>query len=263
MECIICDSKMKFHFSKEFHEYNLEVVDYFICEKCGFVASKTHFEMSAAEWELLNNTWHEANNSRNDNPWNRSQRYFNQTVKLFLLRKNHFFVEGEWLDWGSGKGTISRLLMEQFDITLKNYDAFIPPLLNPADPNTLGKNHYALVINSAVFEHVRDRETLDRIEKNVSESGAFAIHTLVPDKVPKDPNWMYLLPVHCAFHTNSSMQILMDQWGYRCSVYNPNTKLWVLFKANSDSIRHKVDQLNSSLGHEYLIFKKGFVDYWK
>ena len=83
----------------------------------------------------------------------------------------------------------------------------------------LKKRSYGLVLNNAVFEHVTNRETLDNIESFVTPKGCLAIHTLVPETIPKDSRWMYLLPVHCSFHTNKSMDILMKQWGYKCSVY--------------------------------------------
>jgi hypothetical protein len=74
---------------------------------------------------------------------------------------------------------------------------------------------------------------------------------------------MYLLPVHCAFHTNKSMEILMEQWKYNCSVYNEQSKMWVLFREETKEVQARVDKLNNSLGWEYLHFKNGFMDYWK
>ena len=81
--------------------------------------------------------------------------------------------------------------------------------------------------------------------------------------VPQNPEWMYLLPVHCAFHTNRSMQLLMDQWGYRCSVYNEHAKLWVLFRQPPTDIEPAVAALNQAMGWRYLHYKAGFMDYWK
>lgn len=170
---------------------------------------------------------------------------------------------GRWLDWGSGIGAASLLLKNYFDLELLTYDKFYTPLVNSISIDELKPRTFDLVVNTAVFEHVRNRDTLDEIESYVGDTGCFAVHTLIPETVPKDPEWMYLLPVHCAFHTNKSMGILMNDWGYKCSVYNEKSKMWVLFRDKANVIRPKVDELNKSLGWDYLHFKEGFMDYWK
>ena len=167
------------------------------------------------------------------------------------------------MDWASGIGAVSILGKKLFDLDISNYDKYIEPHFNPVGEDHLKKRSFDLVINCALFEHVSTRKTLDEIESLVAPEGAFAIHTLVPNRVPKDPEWMYLLPVHCSFHTNASMQLLMDQWGYTCSVYNEHAKLWVLFKRPVEAIKPKVDRVNKLLGWDYLKFKNGFMDYWK
>ena len=130
-------------------------------------------------------------------------------------------------------------------------------------PEHLLTRNYDLVLNTAVFEHVRSRATLDEIESYVAPKGLLAIHTLVSELVPKDPNWMYLLPVHCAFHTNNGMQVLMDDWRYPCSVYNELAKMWVWFRWPTPVVKKKVEKLNSMLGWEFLKYKPGFMDYWR
>ena len=263
MECIICESSMKFFFSKDFGTYDLTGVDYWKCSNCGFCASKTHFDMLSDEWAALNDTFHSDNHYREDNPYNRNQRYFNQALMLSLMSKKGLIENGRWLDWGCGIGSVSLLLRDYFDSELMTYDKYFSPQLNAISKEKLIENDFNLVVNTAVFEHVRTRSTLDEIESYVSDSGCFAIHTLVPGSVPQDPNWMYLLPVHCAFHTNKSMEILMKQWGYSCSTYNEHSKMWVLFREDIESVQLKVNVLNRSLGWDYLHFKNGFMDYWK
>jgi len=254
---------MSYYFSKKFEDFNLGNVNYYICNNCGFTSSKDHYDLSQGEWEKLNFEYHSKNNERDDNPYNRNQRYFNQALMISLMKSFHFFEEGEFLDWGSGTGSVSILSEKLFNIKINNYDQYIKPKINSIIEKKLNKRSFELVINCAVFEHVRSVETLNEIEQYVSKTGSFAIHTLIPDKVPKDPNWMYLLPVHCSFHTNSSMNILMEKWGYQCSVYNEHAKLWVLFKRNSEIIFPLVNELNKFLGWEYLKYKNGFMDFWK
>ncbi|MBI5924934.1 MAG: class I SAM-dependent methyltransferase [Aquabacterium sp.] len=264
MQCMICQSGMQYFFSKQFDQFDLSKVDYWRCGACGFAASKTHLEMSEERWARLNNDFHSQTHYTEDNPYNRNQRYFNQALMLSLMRKQGLLAaQDNWLDWGCGVGAVSKLLRDYFGVHLGTYDKFFTPEVNAIAEADLRQRAFELLLNTAVFEHVRDRATLDEIESYVAPSGAFAIHTLVPENVPQDPNWMYLLPVHCAFHTNRSMQLLMDQWGYTCSVYNEHAKLWVLFKQDANAIEPKVQALNKAMGWSYLHFKRGFMDYWK
>jgi hypothetical protein len=250
------------HFTKHFGVYGLEDVDYVRCRSCGFTASETHFRMSLPEWQRLNLAFHDDNNIREDNPWNRNQRYFNQSVMLHLLARNGIVPSGKLLDWGSGTGSLSRQLHEHFGLRLDNFDRYVEPVLNPLRESELVERGYSLVTNTAVFEHVRDRATLDNIESYVTASGCLGVHTLVRGEIPADPSWMYLLPVHCAFHTNRSMEMLMRQWGYGCSVYNEHAKMWIMFKRPPQHVTDEVARLNELLGYEYLHFKVGFMDYW-
>ena len=262
MNCIICTSEMFPYFTKNFDAYALRDVNYVRCGSCGFTASETHFLMSPQEWERLNNAFHEDNNAREDNPWNRNQRYFNQSVMLHLLARNGIIPLGKWLDWGSGTGSLSRQLHEHFDLQLGNFDKYIEPELFPLHQSDLVGRGYSLVTNTAVFEHVRDRETLDEIESYVSSEGCLGVHTLVRGEIPADSAWMYLLPVHCAFHTNRSMEVLMRQWGYQCSVYNEHAKMWIMFKRPPEHVQGEIVRLNELVGWEYLHFKAGFMDFW-
>lgn len=261
--CLICSSKMSYYFSKNFDESNLGNVDYWRCESCGFVSSKTHFDMTDDEWQGLNDTWHAQSHSSTKNPYNRNQRYFNQALMLSLMAKHDLIEEGRWLDWGAGVGAVSGLLEKYFGGGLLTYDKYLKCPTNLLDEDELTPRSFDLVTSMAVFEHVRSRSTLDEIESYVKKTGCLGTHTLVPDEVPADPDWMYLLPVHCAFHTNKSMQLLMESWGYTSSVYSEHSKLWVWFKKPSDEMETKVNALNESMGWEYLHFKKGFMDYWK
>jgi hypothetical protein len=90
------------------------------------------------------------------------------------------------------------------------------------------------------------------------------LHTVICENIPYDENWFYLEhPVHCAFHTNKSMNILMKQWGFVSSIYSPQAKFWVLFKEEPKDLDVKISYVNTLFQHEILIYKKGFVDYWK
>lgn len=255
---------MEYFFSKNFNDFELGKVDYFKCSFCGFSASKNHFEMSSDDWEKLNNDFHSISHYAEGNANNRNQRYFNQALMISLMHTQKIIPKGSWLDWGCGVGAVSKLLNDYFNIQLGTYDKYFKPEINEIDNSLIKERSFDFVLNTCVFEHVRDRETLDEIESFVKKgSGCFAVHTLVPEQIPQDANWMYLLPVHCAFHTNHSMGILMKQWGYQCSVYNENSKLWVFFQEEPNLVHEKVKILNKKIGWNYLHFKPGFMDYWK
>ena len=255
---------MSYYFSKYFSQFDLEKVDYWRCTVCGFMISKTHSDLSRDEWEKLNLDFHLAHNAREDNPYQRRQRLFSQAQMLYLLVRHNIIPNQFWLDWGSGEGDLAVQLAEHFELTLENFDKYIIPKITPVLQNELikRKGSFELVINTGVFEHILNRQILDEIESYVSTTGSLAIHTLIRGEIPKDPEWMYLLPVHTAFHTNKSMQTLMDSWGYLCSVYNEYAKLWVLFRQKPEEIQPLVHKLNAVLGWEYLHFKSGFMDYW-
>ena len=218
--------------------------------------------MSEADWVHLNTNWHDANNLRTDNPWSRSQRHFHQALMIHLLHRHGIIGDGKWLDYASGQGGLSRQLHLQFGLALHSFDKYVQPTSLPIPAFELVRRGYALVTNTAMFEHVRDRQALDEIESHVGEDGCLAVHTLVRGEIPADPDWMYLLPVHCAFFTNRSMELLMQQWGYSCSVYDKNAKMWVWFKGEPGLVSKKVAELNHSMGWGYLHFKLGFMDFW-
>jgi hypothetical protein len=90
------------------------------------------------------------------------------------------------------------------------------------------------------------------------------LHTVICERVPKDPDWFYLRPpVHTAFHTNRSMGILMEQWGYRASIYSPKAKSWILLKQPQPDLGTRIKALNWELQSEWFLHKDGFMDYWK
>jgi hypothetical protein len=86
---------------------------------------------------------------------------------------------------------------------------------------------------------------------------------LVSESIPADASWFYLLPVHCAFHTNRSMSLLFQQWGYVASLYNVDSRLWLWFKRPPSDIQQRIEKANRRLNTSLYIFKNGFVDYWK
>ena len=54
----------------------------------------------------------------------------------------------------------------------------------------------------------------------------------------------------------------MEKWGYACSVYNPDSKMWIWFEKSPENLKPEIDKLNRNLGWEYFHFKQDFMDYW-
>ena len=284
---MICRSKMNYYFSKEYLEPPFKLfmkeigkVEYHKCTNCGFVISKTHSELSFESWNKLNADFHhyieqhymesegleiqELNSSsysvpRKINP----PPYLEQVMMLYVLSKNEIISHSTILDFAGGYGTSSKLLKKYFNLEMNVYDPYIQNYdVDYISIDTIKK--YSIVFNSAMFEHIIKRDDLEKLNSLVTEDGCLILHTIVCEKIPNDPNWFYLEPpVHCAFHTNKSMTILMQQWGYIDSIYCPTSKCWILFKKESKERYKKINAINTELQQRYLFYQQGFVGYWK
>ncbi len=174
------------------------------------------------------------------------------------------------IDYAGGIGSLARILQNYYNITLPVFEKYMNEFMADGkvcyvDEANLAK--YDVVCNSAMFEHITKREHLEHINSLVKEDGMLIVHTVIRQNIPRNPNWFYVNPVHCAFYTNDSMQILMEQWGYTQSLYSPIAKSWVLFKKNNKhcingSIKDFAMKINKELQMRYFYHKDGFVDYW-
>lgn len=271
MKCIICNSASHYYFSKTYTEKpydefmrDIGEIHYYRCEHCGFVLSKTHSDLEQGRWNKLNyQCHHDAENPESEKK-NNAPPYAEQSMMLVLLGKNGIISTESMIDYAAGYGTLSNILAKYHGLTLPIFDPYVQAgdAGRYVDGKELGV--YRTVINSAMFEHVRCREDLDAVQRLVDGNGALILHTVVCERVPPDPNWFYLRPpVHTAFHTNKSMEILMRQWGYHSSIYCPPSKCWVLLKGNVANLEQSLDSINQELQSPWFHFKEGFVDYWK
>lgn len=266
MKCIICGSSMNFFFSKQFRAFGLDKVEYWRCQGCGFVLSKTHAEMAPVAWEKLNCEFHGLYQGTGCDPGDPRwlTRLQNQALMLCdaadigLLNRS-----GRWLDYACGDGSLSYILRTHHNLRLLNYDRYMPNREDYIGENDLVPGSFDFVITTSVFEHFTRREQFDAVEVLLSKYGVLGIHTLVCESVPADPTWFYMNPVHCAFHTNASMEILFRQWGYTCSVYNAEAQLWLWFKNAPRDVDASIRLANSRTHGPVYILKSGFVDYWK
>jgi hypothetical protein len=266
MHCIICHAEARYYFSKHFDDFGIGEVEYWRCNDCGFTLSKTHADMTSTHWERVNRLFHEAFFGRDVNAldprWllrlGHQSRMLGDAVDIGLLSRR-----GRWLDYGCGDAKLADLAKREHNLTLLKYDEYLSMRVDYLKTAELVEGGYDFVLTTSVFEHLAKREHFDRIEALVSDSGVMGIHTLVRDSIPNDPDWFYLHPVHCAFHTNESMRRLLKQWGYVCSVYNVEAQLWLCFKGSSLAIESIVRKANQRPDMPKYLFEHGFVGYWK
>lgn len=270
MKCIICNNNTNLYFTKTYEKQpvcgfmeGVGPVEYHKCAYCGFVISRTHTMLRPEQWKKLNADWHHFFESQDNLTGINQPPYMEQAIMIKLLAHHGVISTSNWIDYAGGYGSLSSILRKYLSIDLPIYDLYVQnPDLEYVDVNN--DSTYSTVINSAMFEHVLSRQDLDDLNKRVAQGGCMILHTLVCERVPDNSNWFYLdPPVHTAFHTNKSMQLLMDQWGYTCSIYCLRSKCWVLFKKKPYKIEQKLSEINQELQSEWFIFKHGFVDYWK
>lgn len=265
MKCIICSNDMLFFFSKEFNAFGLTKVDYYRCANCGFTMSKTHADMTTNEWESLNRRYHATYQGKGSNP--DDQRWITRlqrqaTILADAARIGILDGDGRWLDYACGDGKLSDLLRKE-GLTLNKYDKYMACREDYLKESEVVPGAFDFVITTSVFEHFTLKEQFDSVEALLSNGGVLGIHTRVCENIPCDASWFYLLPVHCAFHTNMSMSLLFRQWGYVASVYNVSARLWLWFKQRSGDIQNRVERANRRSNRPSYIFEKGFLDYWK
>lgn len=270
MFCIICNSKAEYYFTKTYSEdpydqmmSDIGTVEYFRCQNCGFVFSKTHFDLSSKQWKKLNSQFHHYFEKSGDKLINQPP-YLEMAMMIRILGAEGIINIENMIDYAAGYGTLSKLLEKYFQIRLLIFDPYIQ---NGGKSRYIDRENlktYKTVINSAMFEHILSRKDLDRVNDLVDSDGCLIIHTLVCESVPNDPDWFYLQPpVHTAFHTNKSMGLLMEEWGYHSSIYCPKSKCWVLLRRHSADINEHISVLNEELQSNWFYYKEGFMDYWK
>lgn len=265
--CIICGADTRPAFAKRFDTHGLGSVEYGRCVACGFTFSQTHARMTPATWESLNAASHAAYQGTDADPgdprWRTrleaQARVIDDAARIGLLD-----AEGRWLDYACGDGKLADALANHHGRMLLKYDRYMGRGAGYLREDALAPGGFDLVVTTSVFEHLMHRADFDAIHGLVSPTGVLGIHTLVCETVPDDPTWFYLVPVHCAFHTNRSMQVLFEQWGYTSSVYVVDAQLWLWFKTAPGGIERIVGSANARDGGKpKYVFKRGFVDYWK
>lgn len=219
------------------------------------------------KWVELNNSWHHAFESGAFGKNINQPPYASMALATKLLVVSGLINMASSIDYAAGYGSYAKILKKYFNETIYKYDPYVTGVKDDFYVETEDLQKYDFVANSAMFEHILARSDIDAVNDLVSNQGVMMLHTQIREEIPCDPSWFYLEPhVHCAFFTNKSMQILMDQWGFGASLYSPEARVWFLFKNDHPhfkEIESIGEGVNIELQRKYFFFKNGFVDYWK
>ncbi len=274
MNCLICNFKTEYYFSKTYKDKpfaqlmdTIGSIDYYKCLNCGFVLSKTHKELNDVKFRELNSNFHHLLENEKGVAGINQPPYVEQAFMIKLLSKNNIIDTKSILDYAGGYGTLSSIMSKYYNIQIPIYDPYVESI---ESSNVFLKSKelkkYSTIINSAMFEHIRSRDDLDKIYSLMNKHGSMLIHTRISEYISDDENWFYLdPPVHTAFHTNKSMEILMAEWGFRSSIYCLPSKCWVLLRENVEAYKDVIHDINVELkaNENWFYCKQGFVDYWK
>lgn len=269
MKCIVCGSEMKPYFKKQ----DMNRLRHFVkCGNCGLVIDETTYELEPLIREKENSEFHKAYQGHDNNivdpKWiDRLEKQSMVFVQLFY--ENIFPMNLNIVDYGCGDGKLSNFFHRQIKrentkalAEIKKYDKYMN-IKNDQDYLTdadMKQQSFDVVITCSVFEHLIGKEDIEEILGLLNENGIFCLHTLVCEEVPKDPDWYYLLPVHCTIWTNKAMEILYKNNGFKGCAYNVEARMWFMFK--DKEIYRKLEENHKRVEGTW-IFSKNFVDYWK
>ena len=273
MKCFVCGAEMTPYFKTTPEINYLESVnsfEYVRCENCGLVVSKTIYEMSHEDWEKINDVTFKNyfNNDKmleNFDPrW--SERIENQAelfsnlVKCGVLKKDL-----RTIDYGAGEGSLANKINEKIGkVWLKKFDAY----MKPTDENYLSADEvkpssFDFLLTTSVFEHlIGTHGDVDNIINLIKPDGIMALHTLICEEVPKNPDWFYIasIVVHCTIWTNKAMEIIYKKFGFKGCAYHLESRIWLMFR-NVDDFQ-KLKNVAAKLKGTWT-FSNNFVDYWK
>ena len=273
MKCFVCGEEMTHYMTKKISTQYLDGVDtfeYVRCPNCHLVVSKTLYEMSHEDFMAFNNAAHEdlfngvLKFEDLDPQWlNRLEiqaDMFVSLVKLGVLK-----YDLKTIDYGAGDGKLANKINKKLGrVWLKNFDAYIKPFNeNYWSADEVKPASFDFLVSTSVFEHLFGNQgDVDKIIGLIKPDGIMALHTLICEEVPQDPNWHYLLsiPVHCTLWTNKAMSIVYEKSGFKGCAYNVESRMWLMFR--------NVDDFNNLKSKAALLkgtwqFKNEFVDYWK
>lgn len=258
MNCFVCGGEMRPFMKKSFGMKNLDVCEYVRCEDCGLVVAKTLYDMPHETWEALNHECHAAYQNTDsldiDPRWLERLKAQAEVLKE-LMDIGVLDKSARAVDYGAGDGKLSEMCKPW----LMKFDEYMArPNENYLTAEELKPASFDFVITCSVFEHLIGAADVEKIFALLKPDGIMALHTLICEEVPQDPNWFYLQPVHCTFWTNAAMKKIFQQYQFSACAYNVESRLWFMFRD-----RRKFLMTCAGISSGTWIFANDFVDYWK
>ncbi len=268
MNCFVCGGEMHPFFEKNFSMAKLQKCEYVRCENCGLVVAKTLYEMPHDNWIMLNYECHdkffkgELDDMKIDP---KARQRIEYQSELFEDMINHGIFKINWrtLDYGAGNGLLSDKINEKLQRNwLKKFEAYVTSEgKDYLSPEEVLPASFDFVVTTAVFEHLLgNKGDVEKIIDLLNSNGVMALHTLICEEVPQDPNWFYLLPIHCTFWTNKAMSIIYEKNNFIGCAYNREAQMWLMFRRAEDFLR--LESCQKKLRGNWTLSEK-FVDYWK
>lgn len=256
MKCFVCGGDMRQFMEKSFGMKNLDACRYVRCEGCGLVVAETLYDMPRENWEALNRECHAAYQHTDalavDPNW-LPRLHAQADVLNDLINRGVLDKSARAVDYGAGDGKLADMCRPW----LKKFDAYMArPGEGYLSAQDMTPATFDFVITCSVFEHLLGANDVEKIFALLTADGTAALHTLVCEEVPRDPNWFYLQPVHATFWTNAAMKIIFRRYGFKACAYHVDARLWLMFRDVE-----KFSRLKACAGD--WILADDFVDYWK
>jgi hypothetical protein len=208
MLCKICKSPVKRIFSCEV--LNKYIVDYYICDTCGFIQTEEPYWLDEAYKDAIN-IYDTGIISRNV--------YFSKIASIILF---YFFDKNLiYMDYAGGYGILTRLMR---DIGFNFYwnDLYATNLVARGFEYDKGCGKVELITSFESFEHFK--EPLQEIEKMLSISKNIIFSTnLIPSPTPGPNDWWYYGPEHgqhISFYSHKTLQFISKK--YNLNLYSIN-----------------------------------------
>lgn len=260
MNCFVCGKEMISYFVKN---GGGTISDFVRCPTCGMVINKTMYEMPIQEWmqknEELHSEYQGTDEMKNDPKWlDRINTQGEVISQLYDL--NIFSSAGRCIDYGCGDGKLADYVNREQQLILK-YDKYMGQGKDGyLEDEEVESGGFDVVICCSVLEHLIGKVEVERVFDLISDSGALCLHTLVCEEVPQDPDWFYLLAVHCTLWTNRAMEILYRNHGFIGCAYHLEAQMWFMFR-NKKQFQRLQNAKRKLKGTWF--FSDKFVDYWK
>lgn len=215
--CPICTSNFKFHAVVPFDRKagDFTEIEFVKCFNCGFIKAPEFDSWSTQRWssEIYNNGYGVVVDA---GTVNRQHKYADKISKIAFT--NH-------LDFGGGNGTVSKILVEQFNKQSQSYDPFHRfdgdfDLPNHND----SKFSFDLISAIEVLEHLTDPNSLfESINKVTNTSSRLIATTKLLsnfDSNCKFEDFWYVNPRagHICFYTIDSLKLLAEKHGWELVV---------------------------------------------